>query len=93
MGRIRNEAIRAKVGMKRDVLQETEEQQLRWRGYVVRTEDCRIAGKVAEWNPQGKMRYGTPGSTWKDGIKNSIQSRNLKGEEYFDRELWRKKFR
>jgi hypothetical protein len=50
----RNETIRTKMGMKRDVLQETEEQQLGWRGHVVRTEDCRIAGQVAQWNPQGK---------------------------------------
>jgi hypothetical protein len=36
MDRIRNEAIRTKMGMKKDVLQETEEQQLRWSGHVMR---------------------------------------------------------
>jgi hypothetical protein len=53
-------------------------------------EDCRIARQVAEWNPQGKMRRGKPVSIWKDQIRDSVQRRNLKDEECFDRELWRK---
>jgi hypothetical protein len=36
------------MGMKEDILQEIEEQQLRWYGHVMRMEDCRIAGRVAE---------------------------------------------
>jgi hypothetical protein len=79
MDGIRNEEIRAKMGMKRDVLQET-------RGHIVR-----IAGQVAEWNPQGKRRCNTPGTPMMGGIKNSMQSKNLKNEEYFDRELQGKK--
>jgi hypothetical protein len=49
-------------------------------------EDCRIVGQVAEWNPRGR-----PVSTWKDGIRDNMQRGNLKDEECFDRELWRKK--
>lgn len=30
-------------------------------------------------------------NTWKDRIKDSIQRRNLKNKESFDRELWKKK--
>jgi hypothetical protein len=44
-------------------------------------EDCKIARKIAEWNPQGKRRHGRPVNTWKDGI---MQRRNLKDEECFD---------
>jgi hypothetical protein len=47
-------------------------------------EDWRIARRVAEWNPQGKRSRGRPVSAWKYEIRNSMQSRNLKGEEYFD---------
>jgi hypothetical protein len=54
-------------------------------------EDCKIAIQVAEWNPQGKMRLGRPDNTWKDGIRDSMQRRNLKDEECLNRELWRKK--
>jgi hypothetical protein len=34
--------------------------------------------------------HGRPVDTWKDGIRDSMQRRNLKDAEYFDRELWRK---
>jgi hypothetical protein len=73
--------------MKKDTLQETEEQQLRWHGHVMRMEDCRIAIQVAEWNPRGKRRRGRPVSIWKNGIRDSTQRRNLKEEECFLREL------
>jgi hypothetical protein len=55
MDRARNEAVRTKVGMERDILQETEEHQLRFCGHNMRMEDCRIASQVAEWNPQSSQ--------------------------------------
>jgi hypothetical protein len=89
MDQINYEVMRAKMGMKRDILQEIEKRQLRRKGHIMRMEYCRIAGQVAEWNPQRKTSAAT--RSWKDGIRNSMQSRNCKGEEYFYRELWRKK--
>jgi hypothetical protein len=50
----------------------------------------RIARQVAGWNPQGKRRRDRPVHTWKVGLRNSMQRRNLKDKECFDRELWRK---
>jgi hypothetical protein len=79
------------MGFKKDILQEIEEQQLRWYGHIMRKEDCKLAIQVAKWNPQQKMRRGRPVNTWKDGIRDSIQRGNLKDEECFYRELWRKK--
>jgi hypothetical protein len=49
--------------MKEDMLQETEEQ-FRRHGRVVRKEDCTIARKFAERNPQVKWGRVRPGSTW-----------------------------
>jgi hypothetical protein len=47
MDRIKNETIRTKMGMKKDILQEIEEQQLRRYGNVMRMEGRRIARQVA----------------------------------------------
>jgi hypothetical protein len=91
MDRIRNETMRTKMGKKKDILQEIEDQQLRWCGHVMRMDNCRTARQVAHWNPQGKRRRGRPVNTWKDGITDSMQRRNLKDEECFDREIWRTK--
>jgi hypothetical protein len=74
------------MGMKKDILQEIE-QQLRWYGHVMRMDDCRTARQAAHWNPQGKRRRGRPVNTWKDGVRESMQRRNLKDEECFDRDL------
>jgi hypothetical protein len=55
MARFRNEAIRTKMGTKRNIFQEIKEQQLRWYGHVMRMEDCRIArqgGKEARQTSQ-----------------------------------------
>jgi hypothetical protein len=78
------------MGLKKDILQEIEEQQLRWHGHVMRMEDCEIAIQVAEWNPQGKRRRDRTINTLKVWIRGSMQRRNLKVEECFDREIWRK---
>jgi hypothetical protein len=52
-------------------------------------QDCRIAGRVAEWNPQGKRRGVRPVSTWKDEIRGRMKSRNRKDKECINREVWR----
>jgi hypothetical protein len=54
MDRFRNETIRAKIGMKKGILQETEEQQLRWFGPCHANGGLQMSRHVAEWNPQGK---------------------------------------
>jgi hypothetical protein len=51
----------------------------------------RTVMQVAEWNPQGNRRRVGPAITWKDGIRDNTQRRNLKDKECFDRELLRKK--
>jgi hypothetical protein len=53
MDRIRNETVITEMGIKKDILQETEELKFRWCGRAMRMEDCGIARRVAEWNPQG----------------------------------------
>jgi hypothetical protein len=81
---IRNETIRTRMRMMKDILQETEGEQLRWRGLVMQMEDCRVARRVAEWNSQGQRKRGRAVNTWKDGIRDGMQRRHLKDEEYFD---------
>jgi hypothetical protein len=91
MDKIRNEAIRTKMGIKKNIVQETEEQQLRWSGRVKRMEDGKIVKQVAEWKPQGKRKRGRPVNTWKDGTRESMKRRELKYEECMDQDLWRRK--
>jgi hypothetical protein len=47
MDRVRNETFRTRMEMK-DILQEREKQQLRWYGYSMLIQECRLARQVAE---------------------------------------------
>jgi hypothetical protein len=67
------------MGMKKEILRETQEQQLSWYGRVMRMEDCRIVTHVA-----GKSRRSRPVSTWQDRIRDSMQRRTLKDEDYLE---------
>jgi hypothetical protein len=91
MDNIRNEAIRTKIGIKKNIVQETEEQQLGWCDHVKRMEDGKTVKQVAEWKLQGKRKRGRPVNTWTDGIRESVKRRELKDEECMDRDLWRRK--
>jgi hypothetical protein len=88
LDKIRNEAIRTKTGIRKNIVQEIEEQ-LRWYGHVKRKEEGKIVKHFAEWNPQGKRKRGRPIDTLKDGIRDSMKRREFKNEGYMDRDLWR----
>jgi hypothetical protein len=40
-------------------------------------ENCRIAVRVAEWNPQGRRRRDKPVNTWQDGIRDAARMKNV----------------
>jgi hypothetical protein len=91
MDKFRNEAIRTKMGIKKNIVQEIEEQQLRRYGHVKGMVDGKTVKQVAEWKPQGKRKRSRPFNTWKDGIRESMKRRELKDEECMYRDLWRRK--
>jgi hypothetical protein len=74
MDMITIEPVVTRMGLKKATLQKIEEQQLRWYRLVMRMECCKIASRVADWNPQGTSRRDGPLNTRKDGIKNNMQS-------------------
>jgi hypothetical protein len=77
--------------MKKNTLQEIDEQQLRWYDQVMQMGDCKIGRQVAEWNPQGRRRPSRQVNAWKVEIRDSMQRGKLKDGECFNRELWKKK--
>jgi hypothetical protein len=54
---------------------------------LVRPRSAELLDKIAEWNPQRKR----PVNRRKDGIRDRMQRRNIRDEECFDGEIWRKK--
>jgi hypothetical protein len=48
---------------------------------------CRFTVQVAECNPQVRRRCGKPSNTWKCGVTEIMQRKDLKDEKCFDAEL------
>jgi hypothetical protein len=74
-----NETIKTKMGLKKDMLQETDEQEIKmvWPHHTNRgLQNC--------WAGSRMEPTGRPVNIWQDGIGYSMQSRNLKDEECFN---------
>jgi hypothetical protein len=55
----------------KNVLEVTEEKQLRWFGHVKRIPGNRLPLIILEWEPEGKRRRGRPKERWIDGVRRS----------------------
>jgi hypothetical protein len=54
--KVRNDTIRAIMEAGKNILEVTEENQLRWFGRVKRMPGNRLPLKILEWEPEGKQR-------------------------------------
>jgi hypothetical protein len=85
---ITKETSRTKMGMK-DILQETEEQQWRWHGYVMRIKDCKLLDSLRNGTHRGKVTRQTSQCMegWDKGQHDPqgwriFLSRGLEGKNY-----------
>jgi len=37
---------------------------VKWRGYLIRMEDIKLAKKITDWNPMGIRTEGPPRNRW-----------------------------
>jgi hypothetical protein len=66
-----------------------EAKQLKWYGHVKRVKEDRLPTKIYEWTPTERKTRGRPRNTWKKKAKQATDGRNLRGEDYLDRNRWR----
>ena len=68
-GKIRNEIIRCKTGVK-DIIEGVWCMRGQWVGHVARMSNTRGAKITSEWTPRGGKRLrGRPKRRWKDNIE------------------------
>jgi len=46
-----------------------------------------------KWRPPGRRKRGRPKATWAEGIRVLMGEKGLMGEDWKDRDKWRKKIR
>ena len=80
MDRVRNEEVRRRAGIERELASRADQRVMRWFGHVERMDEYRITRRVlmAEicgWRVRGRPRLG-----WMDGVKVSWGNREITAE-------------
>ena len=88
--KIRNDAIRKKLGME-PVLTHIKRQQIKWFGHLLRMPANTLPQRTYNTKSSGKRKRGKPRKRWRDNIKVIIQQQGLSTREAtvlaYDREL------
>jgi hypothetical protein len=87
--KVRNVTIREIMELRKNILEVTEEKQLRWFGHVKRMPGNRLPLKVLKWEPEVTRRRGRPKERWIDGVRLSMTNHGLREEDTRDRYRWR----
>lgn len=89
LDRIRNERIREKMKVEGNIIQDIQEKQLQWYGYLQRMADDRISKQVLQWTPADRLKRGRPKLSWNQGIDRVMSERNLLPGNWDNRRRWR----
>ena len=76
MDRVRNEEVRRRAGIERELASRADQRVLRWFGHVERMDEYRMARRVLAEVSGGRVR-GRPRLGWMDGVKVALGNRGM----------------
>ena len=71
---MRNEEVRERTGMRKELAERVDMNVLRWFGHVERMEDGRLLKKVVNAKVEGRGARGRPRFGWMDGVKKALKN-------------------
>ena len=77
MDRVRNEELRRRAGIERELASRADQRVLRWFGHVERLDEYRMARKVLMAEVSGGQVRGRPRLGWMDGVKVALGNRGM----------------
>ena len=86
--RIRSVNIRQQIGLEILIIIEIEQNQLTWHGHVQRMAEGRLHKIALKWMPKQKRTRGRPKKNWMEGIRKTMNERNLNEGQWEDRKQW-----
>ena len=93
MDRVRNEEVRRRALIERELVSRADQRVLRWFGHVEIIDDCHMARRVLMAEVSGRRVLGRPMLGWMDGVKVALGSRGMMVEAARqcakDRKEWR----
>ena len=85
LDRVRNEIVRARTGVKRELAAGVDMNVLRWFGHVERMDNERLPKKVMNAKVDGRRAKGRPRFGWMDGVKRALNDRRMDIREASER--------
>ena len=93
MDRVRNEAVRRRAGIERELASRADQSVLRWFWHVETMDEYRVARRVLMTEVSGGRVRGRQRLGWMDGVKVALGNRRMKVEATQqcakDRKGWR----
>ena len=93
MDRVRNEEVRRRAGIERELASRADQRVLRWFGHVERMDEFRMARRVLMTEVSGGRIRGRPRLGWMDGVNVALGNRGMTVESARqcanDRKEWR----
>ena len=77
MDRVRNEEVRKRAGIERELASRADQRVLRWFGHVERMDDYHMMGRVLMAEVSGGRVRGRPRLSWMDGVKAALGNRGM----------------
>ena len=78
--RVRNEEVRRRAGIERELARRADQRVLRWFGHVERMDKYRMARRVLMAEVSGGRARGRPRLGWMDGVKVALGNRVMTEE-------------
>ena len=93
MDRVRNEEVRSRAGIEREIASRSDQRVFRWFGHVETIDDYCMARRVLMAEVSGGQVRGTPRLGWMEGVKVALGNRGMTVEAAQqcakDRKEWR----
>ena len=85
LDRVRNEVVRARTGVRRELAARVDMNVLRWFGHVERMDNERLLKKVMNAKVDWRSARGRPRFGWMDGVKRALNDRRMDVREASER--------
>ena len=93
LDRVRNEVMRARTDVRRELTATVDMNVLRWFGHVERIHNERLLKKVMNVKVEGRSARGRPRFGWMDGVKRALNDRMMDMREASERARNRNEWR
>ena len=77
MDRVRNDEVRRRAGIERELASRAGQRVLRWFGHAERTDEYRMTRSVLMAEVSGERVRGRPRLGWMDGVKVALGNRGM----------------